>query len=120
MSKGRAARRKGHQFERDIANVFKKYFSSARRAVEDSVVNEGIDIANTEPFAIQCKRYAKAVPMSCLDEVVAKPGRIPLLISRTDPAPFQKGHTNVTMRLEDFLAILGTSDFIPRMKVVDA
>ncbi len=102
---GRSARRKGHQFERDIARAFKAIFPTARRAVEDPVVGEGIDIANTEPFAIQCKRFKGPVPMSHLEEVKSRDGRIPLLVSRSDPIPFQKGHTKVTMYLEDFLQL---------------
>lgn len=101
MSSGRAARRKGHQFERDIANKFKPLFPKARRAVEDSVVNEGIDVANTEPFAIQCKRFKGSVPMSKLEEVKRVDGRVPILVSKSDMEPIK-----VTMYFDDFMKML--------------
>ena len=101
MSKGRSARRKGHQFERDIANEFRSVFPDARRAVEDPVVGEGIDITNTGPIAIQCKRFKGPIPMSHLEEVKQRSGRIPLLVSKSD-----RCRTKVTMYLEDFIKIL--------------
>ena len=104
---GKLSRTKGHSFEREIANKLKSIFPEARRAVEDAVVNKGIDIANSEPFFIQCKRYKGSVPMSKLEEVVVKEWDIPLLISRVD-----REREKVTMYLDDWLLVLEKLDML--------
>ncbi len=54
MSSKKTARRKGHNFERDVANLLKPYYPDAKRQLE---YQEGLgyDIANTGDLSIQCK-----------------------------------------------------------------
>lgn len=58
MSKGRAARAKGHSFECDIANKLKPLDPSARRNVSESQQGS-FDILTELPLAIQCKSLAR-------------------------------------------------------------
>jgi len=111
---GRHSRTKGHQFERDIAIEFQELgWRDARRHLEyqDGEAN-GIDLANTDPFAIQCKRGKGYAPITAIEEINAKPithepmpigvnmetfdlamstsplgERIPLLITKADHKP---------------------------------
>ena len=104
---GKLSRTKGHQFERDTANLFKEIFPNARRAVEDSVVNEGVDIANTGPFRVQCKRYKGSVPMSKIEEVDTTNGGIAVLVSRSD-----RERAKATLYLDDFLKLIKRQDWL--------
>lgn len=53
---GKAQRTKGHSFERTIAQELRKIYPEARRHLEyqDGEAN-GIDIANTGHYKVQCK-----------------------------------------------------------------
>lgn len=88
MSK--AARRKGHQFERDIANRLKEVFPNARRHLEyQSACANGMDIANTEPYFFQCKKLKKYASITCIEEVKCDEalGDIPVLVTAGDGKP---------------------------------
>lgn len=52
---GKTSRRKGHNFEREVAIMLRQYFPDAKRQLE---YQEGLgyDIANTGEFSIQCKK----------------------------------------------------------------
>lgn len=100
---GRSARRKGHDFERWVANIFAKIYSKAKRHLEyqKSEAN-GIDIENTGPFKIQCKRYKTYAPINCIEEVSTNnPDDIPLLITKGD-----RKRAVVCLYLEDFTKII--------------
>lgn len=87
---GRWVRRKGHQFERDIAIALRDIFPKARRHLEyqDAEAN-GIDLVETGRFCIQCKKYKSYVPISTINEVMCdrRLGEIPVLISAGDNLP---------------------------------
>jgi len=51
---GKTARRKGHNFEREVAILMREFFPDAIRNLEYQE-GEGVDIANTGEFSIQCK-----------------------------------------------------------------
>lgn len=51
---GKTARRKGHNFEREVAILFREFYPEAIRNLEYQE-GEGVDIANTGEFSIQCK-----------------------------------------------------------------
>jgi hypothetical protein len=51
---GSRSRNKGHNFEREIVNLIKDVFPEAKRNLEYQE-GLGVDIANTDEFAIQCK-----------------------------------------------------------------
>lgn len=98
--RGRSARRKGHNFEREIANMFKAVYPHARRMIEYQE-GKGVDIAGVGIYDPQLKRSAKSVPMSAIKEVPIVEGRVPLLISKVDLEPVY-----VTLQIEHFLDLL--------------
>lgn len=74
-AKGR--RVKGHAFERKIAVDFQEMgfdaiTKRASRGGDWSTSDEGIDLVGTEPFAVQCKRYADYVPVGTIEEIQTK------------------------------------------------
>ena len=60
-------RRKGHSFERQIANQLKEIYPNAARQLEYQE-GFGYDIANTGKLRIQCKSYANYAPISKIFE----------------------------------------------------
>lgn len=81
------SRRKGHQFERNVAIEFRKIFPGARRHLEyhEDDAN-GVDLIGTKPFLIQCKRGRKLASINKIFEIQIDPidGGIPLLITQGD------------------------------------
>lgn len=104
MSKGRAARLKGHNFEREIANLIKEIDPTARRNVSESQ-SGSFDILTALPFAIQCKCFSRwhVTPHSVLDQAIehAKE-KIPVGIVRIS----NKRPDLAIIRLQDFVGIL--------------
>lgn len=97
---GLRSRRKGHSFEREIARLFKPLFPKAQRKLEYQEGDcTGVDLKNTGPFKIQCKRYKEYAPLNKIFEVDEE--GIALLITKADSKP-----TLVALKLEDFLKIL--------------
>jgi hypothetical protein len=82
MSTGKTARRKGHNFEREVANLLKTYFPDAKRQLE---YQEGLgyDIANTGELSIQCKVGKSFKIEKALGEAV-RPKFIPVAITKRD------------------------------------
>lgn len=78
-------RRKGHSFERWVSNFLKKFFPLSKRHLEYQMQegNHGIDIENTDPFAIQCKSYKNIAVYKWLEEIDKSKG-IPVLICKSD------------------------------------
>lgn len=96
--RGRAARRKGHQFEREIAIMFRTLgYPKACRNLEYQE-GKGIDIANTGIYDIQCKRGKTYTSIAAIEEVPRKEGRVPLLIAKAD-----RGYTVVCMPIKHFV-----------------
>ena len=82
--KRRNSRRKGHSFERLVANLLKPLYPNARRHLEFQVGEaNGVDISNTGSYKIQCKRLAKYAPVTCIEEVQCceELGDVPVLIT---------------------------------------
>lgn len=72
MSK--AARRKGANYEREIANVFKEMgWTEAKRHLEYQSLEaeEGRDLDGTQPFAVQAKCWSKTPSITAIDEITA-------------------------------------------------
>ena len=90
MPKKINVRTKGHAFEREVAKALKPIFPLARRQLEyhenDCL---GVDIANTGPYRIQCKRYKAYAPISKIEEVKADElmGEVPILVTKADRGP---------------------------------
>lgn len=83
-------RRKGHQFEREIAASLRHLFPEARRHLEYQADEaNGVDIINTDPFKFQCKRFKKYAPIACLREIKCDPtfGDIPVLVTAGNGEP---------------------------------
>lgn len=98
--RSRAARTKGHSFEREVARALKRLFPDARRRFEFRAFdNDGVDLEGTGKLAIQCKRSKSSVPMSKIEEV--KADGIAVLVSKVDRKP-----AYVTLGLDDFISIL--------------
>ena len=82
MKSGKTARRKGHNFEREVANLLKPYYPDAKRQLE---YQEGLgyDIQNTGNLSIQCKvgksfKIEKALAEAVRDKF------IPVAITKRD------------------------------------
>jgi hypothetical protein len=82
---GKLSRRKGHQFERDIANKLKEIWPNARRHLEnhEDDAKEGKDLLGTGDFKFQLKRLKRYAPINCIDELKVDRllGDVPILIT---------------------------------------
>lgn len=105
---GKSARTKGHSFERFIARLFQFVgYAQAQRQLEYQVNQaQGIDLANTGRYKIQCKKTKKYVPLSTINEVKYKEGDVPVLIAAGDNEP-----PLAVLKLEDFLALVSADAF---------
>lgn len=83
------SRNKGHKFEREIAKRLRKVFPEARRQLEYHQNDaNGVDIQQTGRYRIQCKRFKKYAPVSCIEEVQLNgPDEVPVLVTKGDNAP---------------------------------
>jgi hypothetical protein len=88
-NKGKAARVKGHSFERAIANAFRLAgWLGAKRHLEVQVQDcLGFDIDGVEPFRIQCKNHKDYVSINTIKEIKPSPGSVPMLITKADSGP---------------------------------
>lgn len=99
---GKRSREKGHTFERLIAASLRHIYPEAKRKLEyqeDTCV--GVDLENTGPWTIQCKRHKTYVPVVTIEEVQ---GNRPVVVTKADNRP-----TMVIMQYEDFLYLLESS-----------
>jgi hypothetical protein len=88
MSK--SSRKKGHEFEREIAWQLRGIFPEARRHLEYHKSDcNGVDLVNTGPYRFQCKRHKKYASVSDIDEIQLKDRKaeIPVLITKADHRP---------------------------------
>lgn len=84
-TRGKSARRKGHNFEREVVNKFRGIgWSKAKRHLESqgNIEHQGIDLDNTYPFAIQCKSREEYVSINTIEEIKPDNGYIPVLITK--------------------------------------
>ena len=101
---GKAQRRKGHDWEREVAASLQSLDPSARRLLEYQA-GAGVDIKTTLPVAIQCKcGRSLAVGLSGLKEAqaAAAPGVFPICAFKPD----RRGSFAV-LSWEDFIDMLG-------------
>lgn len=84
---GKLSRTKGHSFERWTAIALRVVYPSCRRHLEyqDAEAN-GIDLVNTGPYKVQCKRGKKYASLSVIKEVQADEmmGEVPVLVTKGD------------------------------------
>ena len=106
----KTSRLKGHNFEREIACQFREelrfYDCMTHREARGgdwSKTDLGIDLVNTEPFQIQCKRLQNYAPIQTINEIQCDrdKGDIPLLITKAN-----NKETMCVLPWEDFKKIL--------------
>ena len=95
MSNGKTARRKGHNFEREVANLLKIYFPDAKRQLE---YQEGLgyDIQNTGDLSIQCKVGKSFRIEKALKEAI-QPKKVAVAVTKKD-----REYIIVSMYWKDF------------------
>jgi hypothetical protein len=87
---GKRSRTKGHDFEREVAQAFRPVYPEARRQLEYNEADcNGVDLAHTGPYRVQCKRMKKYVNPSVIEEVKLRDAKaeIPVLVTRADKKP---------------------------------
>ena len=106
------SRRKGLTYERNVVAEFRALgWIKACRNIEtnpDAVL--GVDILHTEPFMVQCKRYADYAPISKIEEIPHVPGTIPVLITKPDDKPAM-----VVLSLANFLSLISPDSPSPAL-----
>lgn len=104
---GAYARRRGHSFEREIANRLKEegLYPEAKRHLENQAAEAlGYDIDNTEPFYIQAKRNKQYAPITKIEEVQLDKlpeDAVPVLITKGD-----RKREVVCMYFEDWIDLV--------------
>ena len=98
---GAHSRRKGHNFERYVANKFKPYFPKARRGLQYRDGMECPDVIGV-PFHIECKRHKRVNIQRAFEQAVKETnGKPPIVVSKDDG-----GEELITFYLDDFLWML--------------
>lgn len=95
-----AQRIKGHNFERQVVNLFKPFFPECMRQLEYQE-GLGVDLKNTGDFHIQCKVGKSFNIEKALKEATTSKDKIPLAITKKD-----RSDILVTMYFEDFQTLL--------------
>jgi hypothetical protein len=88
--RGRSARTKGHQFEREVAIQLRHIFPGVRRHLEyQDVEANGVDLVGTGRFKIQCKKLKKYSSITAIDEIEydRAMGEVPILVTAGDNKP---------------------------------
>jgi hypothetical protein len=85
---GASQRRKGHNYEREIARQLREIFPGARRGLQ---YQDGVgcpDVAGAGPFHVECKRGRLPNPRAALAQAEgdAAEGMIPIAVIRDDRA----------------------------------
>lgn len=81
--RGKTNRRKGHNFERQVANDLKEIFPEAKRHLEYQASEcQGVDIDNTGKYRIQCKNTKKYVPVNTIKEIKCHPTEVPVVVCK--------------------------------------
>jgi hypothetical protein len=82
MISGKTARRKGHNFEREIAKLLRVYYPNAKRQLEYQE-GVGFDIAETGDLSVQCKVGKSFKIEKALKEAI-RDNKIPMAITKRD------------------------------------
>ncbi len=99
---GTLSRRKGHDFEREIARELRDIFPKARRGLQYQDGQQCADVEGTV-FHIECKRGRKPNPRAALRQAMddVNTGRIPVAVVKDDQRdPF------VVLAWDDFKNLL--------------
>lgn len=102
---GKGARDKGHNFEREIANIFKRYFPEAKRGYQSRNHIDLVPDVDVPWFYIECKRGKRTNIKAALQQAKEKrkstDNRLSLAICKDD-----RKDAIVSLSLEDFLKLL--------------
>lgn len=105
--KGRGAKAKGDQYERDLAAFFNEHvgLSSHRTPLSGGGRGEALpDLTGTPGIAIEAKRTEKFSPTEFMKQAVKNAGLdMPVVINRRSLQSIENSH--VLMRLQDFVAL---------------
>lgn len=95
-------RRKGHDWEREVANLFRDAGFAARRGLQQPRDGSEVPDVEVEGFWIECKRGRRTSPQAALRQAIAAvpDGRIPVAVCKDDRA-----EPTVTLLLKDFLTL---------------
>lgn len=77
--------KKGHDFEREIARIFREHgFLSARRGMQYQEGGAQPDVVGTPGWHVECKRQEKTHLTDWMQQSVhdAKPGEIPVVVHK--------------------------------------
>ena len=81
--RGKTNRRKGHSFEREVANDIKHIFPEAKRQLEYQTDEcQGVDIANTGRYKIQCKNHKRYVSVNTIKEIECDKKDVPIVVTK--------------------------------------
>jgi hypothetical protein len=102
---GAGARRKGHDYEREVARIFAEVFGPerVRRGLQYRDGADAPDVV-TPVFWVECKRGKRTEPKAALKQALEASlgkGLWPIAVCKDDKAP-----PIVTMHLEDFLELV--------------
>lgn len=114
MPSGKSSRSKGVQGERESADVFRKYGFEVVR-LQNNVLDAGDFTARIAPnvypydgptFLVDAKRRERLNQIAACRQVeaVARDGQVPVVAWRRNREPWR-----VSLRLEDFARLLGTT-----------
>ncbi len=102
---GAGARRKGHQWERDVVHLLAAIFGDGvRRGLQYRDGGDAPDVVGVPGWWIECKKGRRPNPCAALRQAIAaaaKSGLRPVAICREDNA-----EPTAMLRLDDFLALL--------------
>lgn len=100
---GKKSRDKGHNWEREIANLFQKYgYKEAKRHLEVQTPEcMGFDLDNTDPWLVQCKRHKGYSSVNTIFEIIDIKGKKPVVITKADRKPAM-----VILTLADFMELI--------------
>ena len=102
---GNLSRRRGHQLERECAQLFRDNgFPYARtkreaRGGDFSVTDNGVDLVETGNLRVQCKRGRRPCSVSKIEEIKDTTG-IPLLLTKGDRGPLY-----AILKMEDLILL---------------
>lgn len=107
---GSKSRNKGHAFERWCAKRLRRIFPRARRQLEfqKDVAAEGVDIAHTGRYRIQCKKFKRYVNPSMIRQIKICPieGGCPVLVTAGD-----RSEALAVLPFEEFLALVRIAEW---------
>jgi hypothetical protein len=92
------SRRKGHDFERLLVNIFKTIGPEAKRGLQGRGGGEAADVINT-PFHVEAKRGRRPNILAAYEQAVRdNQGLIPVAVTKAD-----NGRILATLALDDLL-----------------